>query len=105
MVDLSPADLERRAAWNETHRALCAERSPLIEKSFLGSLSPAEKKLLRHLERELNWIEMKIMEPDFERMAREVRRRQKLAKEINAFAREIRKITGRFPEGHRTVKP
>lgn len=78
----------RKAHWQSALRALAAERRPLVEKSFIGELSLPERRLLRHLERELDWYEMALLRPAFERLERQARRNAQNAEYIMRLARK-----------------
>ncbi len=80
----------RRAAWDQAHRELCAERGALLSKFYLALPVPAAVKALkRHLERELDWYEMKLMGPDLDRLEARAKEREDLARDMTALVKRI----------------
>lgn len=84
--------MSHREAWVDKIRALARERSDLATRKFSGPpLTRQEELLVRHLEREreLDYYQMKIMDPDFRRLELEVRSRKRLARKLEALGRKF----------------
>ncbi len=80
----------RRAAWDQAHRELSRERGALVsEFSLVLPVPGAVKALRRHLERELDWYEMKIMGPDLDRLEARARARMKIARDLVSLGKKI----------------
>ena len=87
----------KESAWRRKISELCRDRTPVIRRHFLNQELPGDKTLLRHLHRELNFYEMRLMAPDFARLEAELRRRRALGREIDALLKKAGKLVPRFP--------
>lgn len=87
-----PAD--RRALWNARLGELARERSRIVQRSFAGSPEPGDKPLLRHLERELDWYEMQLLRPAFERLEAKARAQRALARQIREALGDLGEALG-----------
>lgn len=85
---------DRRALWNTRLGELARERSHVVSRSFAGSPEPGDTALLRHLERELDWYEMQLLRPAFERLEAEARAKRKLARQILKAVYDLREAMG-----------
>lgn len=83
---------DRRSLWNTRLGELARERRFIIERQFLGTPAPGDKQLLRHLDRELNYYEMALMKPAFERLEATIRARKKLARQVARTVSDLRKV-------------
>lgn len=81
----------RLPRWSEKHAELCKEYGPLAGKLVRGEISPAERRILAHVRRELDWYEMAMLRPDFERMEAQVREHRRLGREIRRLVAKVRK--------------
>lgn len=72
-------------------RELINDRQPLVMKQFaeFRVLTPAERTLLRHLDREIDYYQMQEMRPAFERMERVARERRAVARRITRFVKKV----------------
>lgn len=101
--------LARRAVWDRAHRELAAERSPLINKIYLAEycggapVTDAERRLHRHLERELNWYEMKIIGPGLDRLEARAKERMRIARELVSLGKRVRRAEEAQARSHRRV--
>lgn len=84
---------DRRALWNQRLGELARERSVIVNRSFAGSPEPGDTALRRHLERELDWYEMQLLRPAFERLEREARAKRKLARQFLKAVNDLREAT------------
>lgn len=80
---------DRMPRWSEKHAELCCERRLLASKNFTGEITPAERKLLAHVRRELDWYEMAMLRPSFDRMQAQVRERRHLGREAQRLVAKV----------------
>lgn len=83
--------MTRQEIWADAIRDLARERGPLAVRKATGQeLTRAELRLLRHFERELNFYEMKLLEPSFQRLEAEARSQMRLARSIEKLVAQGR---------------
>lgn len=95
---------KRREAWREKISEIYSERTLFIVKQQEGLLTRQDALILGRLNRELAYYERKLNKPAPTHLSVQTQNRRRIARELSVYAREIRKITGRFPDGYRKVK-
>jgi hypothetical protein len=76
---LTPREVDARI------RGLHRDRHVVLDAMRMGDGTPGQHRLLRHLEREIDWHEAKEMRPHWEARRREVR-------EVRALARRVTRL-------------
>ena len=95
---------KRCAAWREQIKEIWTEKNPLLDKQALGTLTRQDALILGRLNRELAYYQQKLNQRAPTHLEVQKHNRRRIARELSVYAHEIRKITGRFPDGYRTVK-
>ena len=83
-VTLTPKQLDQRL------RDLYRDRFALIDVELSGTLTPGQRRLKRHLEREIDWYEAKESAPQHEARTRVLR-------EITALGRRVKGLLAKLP--------
>lgn len=67
--------------------ALCGERHPILERRFTGRERPTDRALLRHIERQIDWYELKEYKPSHDYWRAEMRRLGRLYARVRRTAK------------------
>ena len=65
--------------------ALCGERHPILSRRRAGNARPGDARLLRHIEREIDWYQMKEAKPGLDAMRAKLR-------QVNRFKRRVERL-------------
>ncbi len=68
-------------------QSLCDERHPILSRLRLPNPRPSDRRLLRHIERQIDWYELKEYRPAHEHHRAQMRKIAKLYQQTRRLAR------------------